>query len=270
MFALPLAAQGARSARPDESHVAVSLVGEQTALVPGKVAWLGIDLKHEPHWHTYWVNPGDSGLPTKLLWELPPGFKVDEIVWPTPQRFTAAPVYNFGYTDQVMLLVPIEVPAAAKRGTQARLTVEVKWLVCREQCVPGKARRKLALPIAASAATDKRWSPIFARARAQQAQPATWSADALWLDDRIEVVLRGRDLPPAAALDAFTPQMRLLACAPPQVSQDGAFLHLSFARNEYFAAQPTALELVLTSGTPAKAWSVTAPFPAVPPASLKP
>jgi thiol:disulfide interchange protein DsbD len=260
---------GAAKAR-DENHVAVTLVAEQTALMPGKTAWLGIVLKHQPHWHTYWVNPGDSGLPTKLRWQLPPGFKAGDIAWPAPQRFTAAEVYNFGYAGQVLLPVPIEIPADAKPGTQARLAVEAKWLVCREECIPGKTTLKMSLPIAASASTDRRWSKLFGSARATQPKAAAWNADARLNGDRIDVVLHGTDLPPAAALDAFTPQMRVLACAPPQVSQDGDALHLSFAKSEYSAAPPTALELVLVSGTPPQARTINASFAATPATSPKP
>jgi DsbC/DsbD-like thiol-disulfide interchange protein len=253
-------AAGARA--PDEDHVAVYLLSEQTALVPGKTAWVGLLLKHQPHWHTYWINPGDSGLPTKLRWQLPPGFNAGDIAWPVPQRFSAGEVFNFGYADQVLLPVPVEVPAGAKPGTQARLAVQAKWLVCREECVPGKAGLKLSLPIATQAASDRRWTKLFAGARAKQPQPAAWSADARLNGDRIDIVLRGSDLPPAVALDAFTPQMRVLGSAPPQVSQDGDALHLSFAKNEYFAAPPAALELVLITRTPPRARSLTVSFTA--------
>ncbi len=270
LLACSPSAQAKRAAARDENHVAVSLISEQTALVPGKTAWLGIVLKHQPHWHTYWVNPGDSGLPTKLHWQLPPGFKAGDIAWPAPQRFSAGEVYNFGYAGQVLLPVPVEVAADAKPGSMARLIVEAKWLVCREECIPGKATLKLSLPVASAASPDRRSSKLFAGARAAQPQSAAWSADARLNGDRIDAVLHGTDLPPAAGLDAFTAQMRVLACAPPQVSQDGDTLHLSFAKSEYFAAPPATLELVVVSGTPAQARSITAPFAATPAISSKP
>lgn len=262
-------AAGARAR--DENHVAVTLVSEQGALIPGMTAWLGIRLNHQPQWHTYWVNPGDSGLPTKLHWDLPQGFKAGEIAWPAPQRFTSAQVYNFGYADQVLLPVPIEVPASAKPGAKARLAVEIKWLVCHEECVPGKATLSLSLPIAAQAAPDRRWSKPFADARATQPQPAAWSAEAKLGGERIDVVLRGAGLPTADMLDAFTSQMRVLAYAPPQVSQDGDALRLSFAKSEYFAAPPATLDLVLTSSAPpARVWSITAPLATAPEPSTQP
>ena len=267
---LATSASAANARARADNHVAVTLVSEQAALVPGKTAWLGLVLKHQPHWHTYWVNPGDSGLPTKLHWQLPPEFKAGDIAWPAPQRFSAGGVYNFGYADQVLLPVPIEVPAGAKTGTNARLAVEAKWLVCREECIPGKTTLKISLPVAAAASIDSRWRKLFADARAKQPKAAAWSADARLNGDRIDVVLHGSDLPSAAALDAYTAQMRVLACAPPQVSQDGDALHLSFAKSEYFAAPPTALELVLVSGTPPQARSVTASFAATPATTPQP
>ena len=42
-------------------------------VAPGKPVWLGLAIDHQPHWHTYWKNPGDSGLPTTLQWQLPAG-----------------------------------------------------------------------------------------------------------------------------------------------------------------------------------------------------
>jgi len=55
-------------------------------VVAGQPIWLGLAITHQPHWHTYWKNPGDSGLPTTLQWTLPEGVKSGEIEWPTPSR----------------------------------------------------------------------------------------------------------------------------------------------------------------------------------------
>jgi DsbC/DsbD-like thiol-disulfide interchange protein len=42
-------------------------------VLPGKPLWLGLKIEHQPHWHTYWKNPGDSGLPTTLNFTCPKG-----------------------------------------------------------------------------------------------------------------------------------------------------------------------------------------------------
>ncbi len=56
-------------------HVGVELISEHASLLPGQSQQLGILLRHEPHWHTYWINPGDSGLPTTLAWNTAGGLQ---------------------------------------------------------------------------------------------------------------------------------------------------------------------------------------------------
>src|SRR5688572_13542809 len=64
-------------------------------LAPGNTVWLGLALEHIPHWHTYWKNPGDSGLPTTMTWQLPPGAAAGDIDWPAPSRLPLGPLLNF-------------------------------------------------------------------------------------------------------------------------------------------------------------------------------
>ena len=71
---------GSASASVVESeHLNVELVAERQAFVAGAANWVGLRLEHEPHWHTYWENAGDTGLPTRLEWTLPPGWSAGEI-----------------------------------------------------------------------------------------------------------------------------------------------------------------------------------------------
>ena len=57
-----------------ERHVDAELVAATDAIVPGKPLTVGLKLKHQSEWHTYWQVPGDSGLPTRIEWKLPAGF----------------------------------------------------------------------------------------------------------------------------------------------------------------------------------------------------
>src|SRR3954447_24043343 len=102
-------------------HVAVELISEHGALISGQSQQLGLLLRHEPHWHTYWLNPGDSGLPTTLAWTLPPGFKAQDITWPLPQRFDVGGLFNFGYEREVVLPIALSAPADASAGTTAHV-----------------------------------------------------------------------------------------------------------------------------------------------------
>jgi hypothetical protein len=86
-------------------------------VAPGKPLWLGLLIQHQPHWHTYWKNPGDSGLPTTLEWQLPPQATAGDIQWPTPRKLPIGPLMNFGYEGTLLLPVPVQVtqPPAGRR-----------------------------------------------------------------------------------------------------------------------------------------------------------
>jgi DsbC/DsbD-like thiol-disulfide interchange protein len=246
------------------AHVRVALVAERSALVPGRRNWVGLHLIHDPHWHTYWVNPGDSGLPTKLDWRLPAGIRAGDIAWPAPERFEAGGLHTFGYAGDVILPVPLGIDRDVGRGRGARLVVEARWLACREECIPGKATLKLVLPVASGARPNRRLRKWFAAAHAAQPRADTWSGRARVVGDRVMVALEGANLPRADHLDALVIQNQVVGYAPPQVNASEGELELSFPRSEYLTAPPPALELVLVEQRrpPVLAHSVTVPFSA--------
>ena len=118
-------------------------------IAPGQAVWLGLAIDHAPHWHTYWKNPGDSGLPTTLQWTLPEGFKAGEIEWPTPSRLPIGPLMNYGYEGKLLLPVRVEVPADfAADSLPVKLRAE--WLVCKDVCIPESGEFALDIPARAA------------------------------------------------------------------------------------------------------------------------
>jgi len=234
------AAQGQSTAHARGDHIEVSLLSEQTALVPGRPAQFGIHLLHEPHWHTYWINPGDSGLPTRLAWALPPGYRARDVTWPVPQRFKLGDIANFGYSGDVLLPVTIDVPADAATEGGVRIAVEAKWLVCQEECIPGKASLALEMPVRAEAKVDPANAAAFATARA--ALPlAGPTASARVLGDTVEIVVPGD----REGVDAFAENKQVVANTPPRFARRDGDTVLTFARSDYFASAPTALDLLI-------------------------
>jgi len=254
-IAFILAPMLAATANAVDDHVNASLLSEQTALVPGTTMWLGVRLEHAPHWHTYWINPGDSGLPTRLTWQLPPGFRAGEVAWPAPARIAVGDLYNFGYEGDRVLPIPIEVPADAPLGGTAHLAVAMKWLACREECIPGNASLAIDLPVREYAARDPEHAQRIDAARAAQPRPAPASGRAQVLGDRVEVTLRGDHLP--ALTDAFVVQRKVANYAPPQIARIGNEVVVAFAKSDYFDVAPAQIDLVLRADS--QVWSVSAP-----------
>lgn len=119
----------------------------------GKPLWLGLQLTHQPEWHTYWKNSGDSGLPTQLAWQLPAGITAGEIAWPTPKKIPVGTLANYGYENTVLLPVPLTV-APGFNGAQLNVKLNAAWLVCRKECIPQEGEFTLSLPVKSSTALN--------------------------------------------------------------------------------------------------------------------
>ena len=157
-------------------HASVALVAEQATAARGPTPWVGLRFRLQPNWHIYWQNPGDSGYPPSIAWELPGGVSAGDIRWPTPERLPVGPLTNFGHTGEVMLAVPISVPAAYAAG-ELPLPARARWLVCEDVCIPESAALALTLPVSAVARPDPAQVAAFAEARARWpavAAPTGW------------------------------------------------------------------------------------------------
>jgi thiol:disulfide interchange protein DsbD len=134
-----------QSASPQ--HARLSLISDRSAITPGQSEWIGLRFELDPGWHIYWINPGDSGEPPKITWRLPAGMQAGDLDFPTPQRIPDHSLMDYGYQGNVVLLSKLTT-ANALTSKQADISADVKYLVCREVCVPGKDHLSLALPVA--------------------------------------------------------------------------------------------------------------------------
>ncbi len=153
-------------------HGALELLAENQWIAPGLEFYLGLHFQLEKGWHIYWVNPGDSGEPPRVRWQLPAGVTLGAMEWPTPRRLEVSGIVDFGYDDAVMLVVPMHASTSlAERPT--RFGAEVNVLVCREMCIPGKAQLALTTPVKSQPpALDTRTRELFAAARKALPRPA--------------------------------------------------------------------------------------------------
>jgi thiol:disulfide interchange protein/DsbC/DsbD-like thiol-disulfide interchange protein len=132
------------SATVTQPHVTAELIPETTSAQAGQPFEVALHLHADAGWHTYWINPGDAGLATRITWTLPTGFTAGPIQWPTPEKHNMGPLVTFGYGGDVYLLTTITPP---KENLPQHFEIKAKasWLVCQEECIPGKA--ELTLPM---------------------------------------------------------------------------------------------------------------------------
>jgi len=147
--------------------VVAQVVVEQTSILPGKPFTAGVSLRMDPGWHVYWKNPGDSGLPTKVSWEMPAGFTAGALQWPVPERFETQGLVTYGYSGKVLLLAVITPPPSLPASQAVTLRANAEWLACTIECTPGKAALGISLPVGpAEPRNDLQWEDLFRSTRA--------------------------------------------------------------------------------------------------------
>ena len=133
-------------------HVDASLIANGASPTRDAPLWVGLRMRHDPGWHTYWKNPGDAGLPTKIEWTLPEGWSASGINWPAPERLQVGPLGSYGYEGDAVLPVKLFPPSGWDAKTPVKIAAHANWLVCKEQCVPESADLSLNLPAHTGAA----------------------------------------------------------------------------------------------------------------------
>lgn len=149
------------------SHAIAELVQETNTVTPGSSPWIGLRLELEKDWHTYWKNPGDSGLPTKVEWTLPDGWKISEPKWELPTRIPMPPLTNLGFSNETLLAYELNVPREVAPGDYL-LSGKASWLICKEECIPEKADLILKVVVSAGDAKPSSAHRMFQNIRKQQ------------------------------------------------------------------------------------------------------
>ncbi len=229
------------------SYTQAQLVSEVSAFKPGEPFWVALRLQPRDGWHTYWRNPGDSGLATTLDWDLPAGVEASAIHWPYPERIPFGPLMNYGYHQEVYLLSRIMPPADWPVATRLTLRAQAAWLVCQEDCIPEEAAFSLTLPaIESKAAVDGRWADAFARTRQALPVSAPWKASFTATADTFALQLPAVALAQNANVWFFPVAGEIIdQAAPQEVRPEPTGVTLNLARGALRTAEPARLQGVL-------------------------
>jgi DsbC/DsbD-like thiol-disulfide interchange protein len=252
--------KGAGAQNMAEPHATVQLVSERNVLQPGGSMWIGLLFHLDKGWHIYWENPGDSGEPPKVQWALPLGFQVSALHWPAPLRLGAAPIVDYGYEDQVLLMSTLDAPASSQKDSPATVVADVRYIVCREICITGKAHLTLSVPLAANSAVQfSEWRPLFQKTKAQfpRPLPTGWQISAESRGNQF--IISGESPAPVHAAAFFPSEPGVIENAAPQpfASSKHGF-RLTLEKSQQLVKPPAILKgvMVLDSGA---AYSVSSP-----------
>ncbi|APW44653.1 protein-disulfide reductase [Rhodoferax saidenbachensis] len=255
------APSGSHAAVVQTEQVRAELVAHAPQGVqPGQPVWVGLQFQHQPHWHTYWKNAGDSGLPTQVQWTLPAGVTAGDIAWPTPTRIAIGSLANLGFENTVLLPVPLTIAKDFQPPLTGDLEIRLaaSWLVCKETCIPQEGNFVLRLPVQGSTALH---GAAFDAAHAAQPQAFAGQTQAQVNAQVVTVTVRG--LPAAwrgKALNLYpeTPELLETAATPGasdtlgaasgQQWKDGVW-SASMPLSAQRSSSPNVLPVVLTLGT---------------------
>lgn len=130
-----------------QPQIDVELISELREIAPGQSFRTALVLRPDDQWHVYWKNPGDSGLAPKVEWAKPDGFQAGDLLFTAPHRIPYHSLVNFGYEGETLFITDWKAPNTLKPGTEVELRAKAKWLVCKEECIPGKAELTLLLKV---------------------------------------------------------------------------------------------------------------------------
>ena len=148
-----------------ETHVDANLLSDRASVKKGESFYLGVHLKMEDHWHTYWENPGFAGFPTTWEIEPVPGLDIQSLQFPAPKEFDEDGFVTYGYDVEALLTA-----RAVYTGDASEITIKgvINWLECKEICVPGREEVVLKLKVGESTPDN---TPLFEKYLARTPVP---------------------------------------------------------------------------------------------------
>jgi len=220
------------------------LVPSVTSITPGVTFQIALHMKMAPGWHSYYSNPGESGMATKIVWDLPKGFKAGPIKWPMPKRIEVGGVAQFVYEHEVWLVTDISTPSKYW-NTQRPLPIlaNVSWLLCSEVCVPQKSKLYVNVP---DESGYTRMNPAFTPAANAIVDPAKHEGLVASVRSGGPVTLSiNRHTKQPARVRFFPADATYFGAAPAAVKATETGISLSIPLSTYASSTPNRLTGIL-------------------------
>lgn len=214
------------AAEGESAHVKARLIAESTSVPEGGQVRLALEHTPAKGWHTYWVNAGDAGLPTRISWSLPDGMTAGDAAWPAPKMLPTLGLNSFGYDGKTAAVIIVTNKSGLAAGETLPIRARVNFLVCETQCIPETLEVSTRLTVGpAKPGPD---AGVVAKAAAALPQTASITGTIALNNGKAELGFKAGD---AAAREAlarpqgayfFPVQEKMLSAAAPQVLDMGA------------------------------------------------
>jgi len=233
----------------EQKGLSAKLIATTKNIVPGKPLQLGLHIKHDKGFHTYWKNPGMVGLATDLKWKLPEGFTASKISWPYPERTHMAEYPCHGYERDVTLLFTI-FPSKEITQKELTLTAAAQWMCCSNECYPGFQDLSITLPVSSAPIPDEQNTALIENAK-KEIPPFTkhWQIELISKADASPIKLRLKANSKTGPTYLYSKDGQISSDQKQVFTQEsqGVWL-LTIARSEYSPEEKKALPLVLQAG----------------------
>lgn len=121
----------------------ITLSASVSTAAPKQSFWLMLHIKMPSGWHTYWKNPGDSGLAPEFIWDSNHNITIKAAQYQTPEYIQLGNIINIGYKDDAYFLFPATIPKISELPTN--IILKASWLICKDECIPQQANLQLML-----------------------------------------------------------------------------------------------------------------------------
>lgn len=194
-------------------HSQADIYLEQATYSPGMKVGLFIEL--EKDWHTYWINPGQTGSPPVINIKAE-GASTSEVFAPAPMRISTPTAESFAFENEVLFYKTLTLDTPPSEPIT--LTIEAEWLVCKDICIPCTQSFEVTLLPSGKAKKENLFSQFVF-------PTASHNVEA-WINP-YNATLYVQGLSQAASIDAFPinpnafsylkPQSRSMETNPPSV-----------------------------------------------------
>ncbi len=138
----------------EKDPVSAELLSSMERVSRGESFSAGIRIEMEAGWHTYWLNPGDSGASPEFSWNMQDGVRIGEIQFPVPDRIPYGELVNFGYSNEVIWPFKVNLDESFLSDF-VRLSGRLEILICSDICIPKALFIDLVVPVGKTKKNEK-------------------------------------------------------------------------------------------------------------------